>query len=303
MPKKIQRTVSFYWVALRDRQDVSVQRVDNFDWLSRLSGLNEMSWQEKLFDDTRYDTILDRTYPILTALEKFDPAFMRVADASSQKVVDYMDAMLGDTETSLFNSSAAAFYPEHSLLAHVSGSSVIRKPDAIAKCLNHYFGMSGKEWLLEPVRTKDSLKRFEEEIKGIKSFEVAFPTHEDLFSILKPKEGIIDFYQRVSKRVSAELKIEMKISIEDRTPIKRAMRNLKEVAAETLPFAVEYGSKAMVMGEDMEEALLDLNLIDHAVTEKAEIDTNEGMSLTFSGLINHLVKVCEDKQQELYDIS
>ena len=65
MPKKIQRTVSFYWVALRDRQDVSVQRVDNFDWLSRLSGLNEMSWQEKLFDDTRYDTILDRTYELV----------------------------------------------------------------------------------------------------------------------------------------------------------------------------------------------------------------------------------------------
>lgn len=302
MSRKISRTISFYWLILRDRHDMGYQRIGDFDWRARLNELNSKTWPEKLYNDTRYDVILDKKYPILTILEKFDPAFMRVVDSDHEKVMDYMDDMLNNSESKLFNSSAVAFFPSHSLVAHVSSTSRIKNPKIITECLNHYYPIPDEEWMVIPVVNKDSLEKLYRDIEGVHSVEIAFPTQGDLFAPDVPEEGVVAFCQNLSAKIGGNLKVELRIKLANSAADRRVKKRFKEEVMSALHFASSQGSKALVSGEDFNQAMVELNLTEHKIVEHSEIEVPDGMPLYFTGLIDHLIDVCESRQEELYEI-
>ncbi|WP_146143613.1 ImpB/MucB/SamB family protein [Bifidobacterium callitrichos] len=286
------------------RNNTTLTPVDEFDWQQRLSELNSLPWKEKEIDGIHYDVILNQKYPILTILEQFDPAFMRVINEGQETVVDYINDLIGTGGTRLANSSALAFFPKHSLVAYVNSASTAKSIRPVEKCLNHYWHVNDSwEWELEAVSTKDSIERFNEELKGASSIETSFCTTRTLFSLEPPANSPVFYFNQVSEDIGDNLKVEIKISLSDRKNDHSATKKLKAYAASFIPEIAQYGTKAIVRGQDLNEALIDLNLIKHNIVERAEMEVPDNKPLKFSDLINHLIKVCTERQEYLYEIN
>ena len=273
MPKTIQRTVAFYWLRLRSREAVSYRPVEDVDWESRLADLDSMKWQEKAIDGIRYDAILGKEYPILSVSEQFDPTFMQYIDRENERVTDYMDNYLAGERGDLAKSSAFAFFPEYALIGRISGSAG-KSSEPLKKALDHYWSPGGEfEWDVQPVVTVDSIERFERELKELSSFTAGFTTRRYLDSTAQEGGKTGEFPS--------------------------AGRKLKGTVSDLVAFAVKQNKQMQVSGTDLAGKLLELNLVSHPVVEQEDIIIGENEPRQFTNLIDHLVKVCTEKQTYL----
>ena len=82
-----------------------------------------------------------------------------------------------------------------------------------------------------------------------------------------------------------------------------AGRKLKGTVSDLVAFAVKQNKQMQVSGTDLAGKLLELNLVSHPVVEQEDIIIGENEPRQFTNLIDHLVKVCTEKQTYLYEIS
>ena len=73
--------------------------------------------------------------------------------------------------------------------------------------------------------------------------------------------------------------------------------------SDLVAFAVKQNKQMQVSGTDLAGKLLELNLVSHPVVEREDIIIGENEPRQFTNLIDHLVKVCTEKQTYLYEIS
>lgn len=303
MPKTIQRTVAFYWLRLRSREAVSYRPVEDVDWESRLADLDSMKWQEKAIDGIRYDAILGKEYPILSVSEQFDPTFMQYIDRENERVTDYMDNYLAGERGDLAKSSAFAFFPEYALIGRISGSAG-KSSEPLKKALDHYWSPGGEfEWDVQPVVTVDSIERFERELKELSSFTAGFTTRRYLDSTAQEGGKTGEFYREMADAIGTDLDVEIKVSIPKDGFFPSAGRKLKGTVSDLVAFAVKQNKQMQVSGTDLAGKLLELNLVSHPVVEQEDIIIGENEPRQFTNLIDHLVKVCTEKQTYLYEIS
>lgn len=303
MPKTIQRTVAFYWLRLRSREAVSYRPVEDVDWESRLADLDSMKWQEKAIDGVRYDAILGKEYPILSVSEQFDPTFMQYIDRENERVTDYMDNYLAGERGDLAKSSAFAFFPEYALIGRISGSAG-KSSEPLKKALDHYWSPGGEfEWDVQPVVTVDSIERFERELKELSSFTAGFTTRRYLDSTAQEGGKTGEFYREMADAIGTDLDVEIKVSIPKDGFFPSAGRKLKGTVSDLVAFAVKQNKQMQVSGTDLAGKLLELNLVSHPVVEQEDIIIGENEPRQFTNLIDHLVKVCTEKQTYLYEIS
>lgn len=59
----------------------------------------------------------------------------------------------------------------------------------------------------------------------------------------------------------------------------------------------------MLAALTLPDKLLELNLVEHPVTEQEEIVISKGETHQFTNLIKHLVAVCEQQEENLYRIT
>lgn len=303
MPKTIQRTVAFYWLRLRSREAVSYRPVEDVDWESRLADLDSMKWQEKAIDGIRYDAILGKEYPILSVSEQFDPTFMQYIDRENERVTDYMDNYLAGERGDLAKSSAFAFFPEYALIGRISGSAG-KSSEPLKKALDHYWSPGGEfEWDVQPVVTVDSIERFERELKELSSFTAGFTTRRYLDSTAQEGGKTGEFYREMADAIGTDLDVEIKVSIPKDGFFPSAGRKLKGTVSDLVAFAVKQNKQMQVSGTDLAGKLLELNLVSHPVVEQEDIIIGENEPRQFTNFIDHLVKVCTEKQTYLYEIS
>ena len=77
----------------------------------------------------------------------------------------------------------------------------------------------------------------------------------------------------------------------------------KGTVSDLVAFAVKQNKQMQVSGTDLAGKLLELNLVSHPVVEQEDIIIGENEPRQFTNLIDHLVKVCTEKQTYLYEIS
>ena len=103
--------------------------------------------------------------------------------------------------------------------------------------------------------------------------------------------------------IGADLDVELKVSIPKDGFIPSAARKLKGTVRDLVAFAVKQNRQMQVSGTDLAGKLLELNLVSHPVVEQEDIVIGENEPRQFTNLIDHLVKVCAEKQTYLYEIS
>ncbi|WEV71995.1 ImpB/MucB/SamB family protein [Bifidobacterium sp. ESL0790] len=302
MEKMMQRTVAFYRLQLRSREDVAYKNIEGVNWEKHLSEFSKLKWEQKAIGSVRYDALFVKKYPVLSVSEQFDPAFMQFVDGEHQRVMDYMDNYLADGNGRLAKSSAFAFFPDHGLVGRVSGSSG-KSTEPLKKALNNYWPAdTGWEWDVMPVITTDSLERFENELKGLTSFTACFTTERNLSS--RPEDGGDTgvFYSKMSDRIGADLDIELKVSLSRGGPFSVSSRKFKKTVSDLVHFVAGQDKQMHVVGTDFADKMLELNLVKHPVVEQANIVIEENEPRQFTLLINHLIEICAQKQDYLYEI-
>lgn len=303
MPKTIQRTVAFYWLRLRSREAVSYRPVEDVDWESRLADLDSMKWQEKAIDGIRYDAILGKEYPILSVSEQFDPTFMQYIDRENERVTDYMDNYLAGERGR--SGQIVGIRVLSRIRAHRKNQRLRRQKLRTAeKALDHYWSPGGEfEWDVQPVVTVDSIERFERELKELSSFTAGFTTRRYLDSTAQEGGKTGEFYREMADAIGTDLDVEIKVSIPKDGFFPSAGRKLKGTVSDLVAFAVKQNKQMQVSGTDLAGKLLELNLVSHPVVEQEDIIIGENEPRQFTNLIDHLVKVCTEKQTYLYEIS
>lgn len=303
MPKTIQRTVAFYWLRLRSREAVSYRPVEDVDWESRLADLDSMKWQEKAIDGIRYDAILGKEYPILSVSEQFDPTFMQYIDRENERVTDYMDNYLAGGKGR--SGQIVGIRVLSRIRAHRKNQRLRRQKLRTAeKALDHYWSPGGEfEWDVQPVVTVDSIERFERELKELSSFTAGFTTRRYLDSTAQEGGKTGEFYREMADAIGTDLDVEIKVSIPKDGFFPSAGRKLKGTVSDLVAFAVKQNKQMQVSGTDLAGKLLELNLVSHPVVEQEDIIIGENEPRQFTNLIDHLVKVCTEKQTYLYEIS
>jgi hypothetical protein len=304
MPKKMQRTVSFYWLRLRSRDAAAYRPVgDDVDWKNHLADLGQLPWEEKSVNDIRYDAILDKSFPILSVSEQFDTAFMQVIDGEKKRVTDYMDDYLADGRGDLAKSSAFAFFPQCGLIGRISGTAG-KSVEPLKKALNHYWPTKGNyEWDIAPVVTSDSLERFENELKGLSSFTANFSVCQYLDSLSDQGGTTGQYYRNMADAIGADIDVELKMSISKHSMFSGAKRDFKKTVKDFITLVAGQGKQMHVSGTDLAGKLLELNLVSHPVVEQEDITILDKEPRQFTRLVDHLVIVCENKQNYLYQIS
>lgn len=296
----MKRTVAFYWVSQRSRDGYTHRPVGDVNWREALSLLQKTSWEDKAIGDIRYDVVLDREYPILSVYEKFDSAFMGRIDDKNKRVTDYMDEYIKDNGNKLAKSSAYAFFPNDGIVGRISGSSVTKNINPLKKALDKYWPLEKNfEWYITPVVTIDSLEKFEKELKGLSSVQAKFTTQQTLTS--SPDEGgdMGRYYQKIAKEIAADVDVEVKISISDDTISSSPMKKLKRVMGKFVYFAAKQGKTIRVSGVDIADKLVELNLVEHQITEQRDVFISD-KTQQFTSLIDCLVSVCKEQEKYLY---
>jgi hypothetical protein len=103
--------------------------------------------------------------------------------------------------------------------------------------------------------------------------------------------------------IGTDLDVEIKVSIPKDGFFPSAGRKLKGTVSDLVAFAVKQNKQMQVSGTDLAGKLLELNLVSHPVVEQEDIIIGENEPRQFTNLIDHLVKVCTEKQTYLYEIS
>lgn len=80
-------------------------------------------------------------------------------------------------------------------------------------------------------------------------------------------------------------------------------KRFKLSVSDFVSFVAGQGKKMSVSGVDFADKLLELNLVEHPVTEQEEIVISKGETHQFTNLIKHLVAVCEQQEENLYRIT
>lgn len=300
----MKRTVAFYWLSQRSCDGSSYRPVGNLNWWEHLSELKNISWDNKAIGNIRYDVLLDEEYPILSVYEEFDSAFMRHIDDKNKRVTDYMDDYVGDDSGRLAKSSAYAFFPNEGIVGRIGGSSTSRSVSPLERALARYWPPeTGMKWNVAPVVTVDSLERFRKEVKGLSSLHAKFTTKQTLSSI--PNEGGTagEYCQKLASEIGADIDVDVKISISNDSVFSMPRRKFKSLVSDFVPFVAGQGKKMSVSGVDFADKLLELNLVEHPVTEQEEIVISKGETHQFTNLIKHLVTVCEQQEENLYRIT
>lgn len=300
----MKRTVAFYWLSQRSCDGSSYRPVENLNWREHLSELKNISWDNKAIGNIRYDVLLDEEYPILSVYEEFDSAFMRHIDDKNKRVTDYMDDYVGDDSGRLAKSSAYAFFPNEGIVGRIGGSSTSRSVSPLERALARYWPLeTGMKWNVAPVVTIDSLERFREEVKGLSSLHAKFTTKQTLSSI--PNEGGTagGYCQKLANEIGADIDVDVKISISNDSVFSMPRKRFKLSVSDFVSFVAGQGKKMSVSGVDFADKLLELNLVEHPVTEQEEIVISKGETHQFTNLIKHLVAVCEQQEENLYRIT
>ena len=84
---------------------------------------------------------------------------------------------------------------------------------------------------------------------------------------------------------------------------RRYLDSTAQEVSDLVAFAVKQNKQMQVSGTDLAGKLLELNLVSHPVVEQEDIIIGENEPRQFTNLIDHLVKVCTEKQTYLYEIS
>lgn len=302
MSRVMQRTVAFYVLRLRSRETASYRSLCDVNWTEQLSVFANRPWEEKEFSGVRYDSILDREYPVLSILEQFDSTFVQYIDSKNKCVTDYMDSYLENGRGDLAKSSAFAFFSQYGLVGRISGSAG-KSTAPLKRALDHYWAPGNNwEWDILPVVMTDSLERFEKELRELSSLSAGFTTTNGLFSDSHHVDKIGEFYQEMADSIGTELSVEIKISIPRGNRFSSAARSFKQVVKDFVPYAAGQGKLMQVTGTDLSDKLLELNLVSHPLVEREEIEIRDNEPRQFTNLIDRLVSVCQDKESYLYDI-
>lgn len=112
-----------------------------------------------------------------------------------------------------------------------------------------------------------------------------------------------EFYREMADAIGTDLDVEIKVSIPKDGFFPSAGRKLKGTVSDLVAFAVKQNKQMQVSGTDLAGKLLELNLVSHPVVEQEDIIIGENEPRQFTNLIDHLVKVCTEKQTYLYEIS
>ena len=151
--------------------------------------------------------------------------------------------------------------------------------------------------------TVDSIERFERELKELSSFTAGFTTRRYLDSTAQEGGKTGEFYREMADAIGTDLDVEIKVSIPKDGFFPSAGRKLKGTVSDLVAFAVKQNKQMQVSGTDLAGKLLELNLVSHPVVEQEDIIIGENEPRQVTNLIDHLVKVCTEKQTYLYEIS
>lgn len=191
----------------------------------------------------------------------------------------------------------------YALIGRISGSAG-KSSEPLKKALDHYWSPGGEfEWDVQPVVTVDSIERFERELKELSSFTAGFTTRRYLDSTAQEGGKTGEFYREMADAIGTDLDVEIKVSIPKDGFFPSAGRKLKGTVSDLVAFAVKQNKQMQVSGTDLAGKLLELNLVSHPVVEQEDIIIGENEPRQFTNLIDHLVKVCTEKQTYLYEIS
>lgn len=221
---------------------------------------------------------------------------------SIEQLLIFWDNELRASTELLAKSSAFAFFPENALIGRVSGNAG-KSTKSFVGALNHFWPVKGFKWDVDPVVTKDSVARFEKELKGLNSFSASFSTRPMLDPTDEIAGDVGAFYKEWAEMAGADFDVEIKVTLAGNNMYERARRKFKEVAGDFIKSAADQGVRAKVSGVDLADKLLELNLVSHPVVEQSEITISHGESRQFTGLIDHLVSVCVQKESYLYELS
>ncbi|WP_335341896.1 ImpB/MucB/SamB family protein [Bifidobacterium moraviense] len=271
--------------------------------MEALTGFRSLKWGEKAIGGIRYDAILGRDYPVLSVSEQFDPTFMQYIDRENERVTDYMDNYLAGGGGDLAKSSAFAFFPEYALVGRISGTAS-KSVEPLKKALDHFWPQGKEyEWDVQPVITIDSIERFKKELKELHSFNAKFTTRRTLDSVSFEGGTTGEFYGEISDAIGADLDVEIKVSIPSDALLAAPARKFKEMMGDFVSFAAKQNRQMQVNGIDLAGKLLELKLVEHPVVEQEDIIIGENEPKQFTSLVEHLIKVCAEKQTDLYQIS
>ncbi len=228
---------------------------------------------------------------------------MQVIDGENKRVTDYMDDYLADGRGDLAKSSAFAFFPQCGLIGRVSGTAG-KSVEPLKKALNHYWPTDGShEWDIAPVVTTDSLERFENELKGLSSFTAGFSVWQYLDSSSDGGGKTGQYYRELAGAIGADIDVELKMSIPKHNIFSEPKRDFKKTMKDFIALVSRQGKQMQVSGTDLADKLLELNLVSHPVVEQEDITIRDGEPRQFTRLVDHLVYVCEHKEDYLYQIS
>ena len=173
----------------------------------------------------------------------------------------------------------------------------------LVKALNSFWHVKDFVWDVAPVVAKDSILRFEEELKGLNSCSASFTTRPLLDQAQEISGDFGDFCRKKAEDAGVDFDIDIKIKLTGGNVYGQAQRSFKKVMHDFIVSAARQGEQAKVSGVDLADKLLELNLVSHPVVEQSEITISREESRQFTGLIDHLISVCSQKESYLYDLS
>ena len=201
------------------------------------------------------------------------------------------------------NSTAIAFLPGHNVFALVQGNASSPRQNVVRVFLDEVKPFSaGEKWVIRPIIDPAHLRRFRDETDGVKWYQGVISTKRDLLT--PDAEGFMSALDRIAEQVGADLKVEIKISLDDAAvQSKASRRSLRSYIVKSLDRIVQGSKKSLVHATNEDGTVEEtLSLIQEKFTATASISDDVTGSARFTELVREVVRVAGEEDNRIKKI-
>lgn len=301
MAKK-EKTVRFYRVmALTPRQ--GERAVEQVDWWTLLGQWGQRPLADQVVgpDKILFHPDATAAAPAVGAHSSASAAFQSRISMTSATVEDVLS--LEEDGDMIANSTAIAFLLRHNVFALVQGNASSPRQNVVRVFLDEVKPFSaGEKWVIRPIIDPAHLRRFRDETDGVKWYQGVISTKRDL---LTPNaEGFMSALDRIAEQVGADLKVEIKISLDDAAvQSKASRRSLRSYIVKSLDRIVQGSKKSLVHATNEDGTVEEtLSLIQEKFTATASISDDVTGSARFTELVREVVRVAGEEDNRIKKI-
>lgn len=301
MAKK-EKTVRFYRVmALTPRQ--GERAVEQVDWRTLLEQWGQRSLADQVVgpDKILFHPDATAAAPAVGAHSSASAAFQSRISMTSATVEDVLS--FEEDGEMIANSTAIAFLPGHNVFALVQGNASSPRQNVVRVFLDEVKPFSaGEKWVIRPIIDPAHLRRFRDETDGVKWYQGVISTKRDLLT--PDAEGFMSALDRIAEQVGADLKVEIKISLDDAAvQSKASRRSLRSYIVKSLDRIVQGSKKSLVHATNEDGTVEEtLSLIQEKFTAIASISDDVTGSARFTELVREVVRVAGEEDNRIKKI-